>query len=172
MTYQSELCEITHHARGKVWAILMDPATGSSVSIHMGLPRRRAIALTNPRLTEQQRLYEGELGLLIECPWRVESTDVPICSWSDDSVTDPLETGLVEVLLDKTVETLEVTPPAMDLRLRLEGGLLLTVFCDAVASIEDNYSIFTADHVYIVGPRAQVRREPRGGLVRPVLRGV
>ena len=80
--------------------------------------------------------------------------------------------GLNSSLLGARIETADVEPVTMDLRLHLANGVWFTVFCDSVHSGEDDYSVFDRDYVYIVGAGSRVRRERRTAQPRPVLRGL
>ncbi|HET7433791.1 MAG TPA: hypothetical protein VFN10_03660 [Thermoanaerobaculia bacterium] len=152
-----------------MWGVVAGPPT-SWLSLHIGDKCPLDVPSTNPHLSEDLRLYEGSIGLFIECPWRLGSEEGLICSWSDDFAGDvPIMTKLA-ALVNARIEALEVAAGTLDLELRLTNGLRLTAFCDSVESEDDNYFLRNRDVLYIVGPRATLRRELAGGGITPRLR--
>lgn len=55
------------------WSVIAGRGTGSVISLHFGnkLPLQQPIK--NSYLSEEQRKYEGELILFIQCVWRIDS---------------------------------------------------------------------------------------------------
>jgi hypothetical protein len=155
----------------EVWEVTAGPASGTSISIQIGRKHNLKVPLTNPRLREDQRFFEGEIGLLIECPWRLHSRTAVICSWSDDnSIDGPMVTGLHNSLLGSPIEHVKMSKTTLDLFLSFANGVHLTIFCDSANTDDDNYSVFDRRFIYTVGPRSHVRREPRSEDARPILR--
>lgn len=76
----------------------------------------------------------GELALIIDCPWRLDSTDAPLCGWHDDD-----ERAVTELsqLIGAAVESIEVRRPGYDLILRFAGGYALRLFPDLRAYYTD-----------------------------------
>ena len=87
----------------------------------MGEREPRSARLANPRLSFLQRTYEGSVGFLIECPWRLDGPERPICS--NLSVLDRDVRSLEEfgwLFMDLTVESFEFDRRAGDLQLHLQ----------------------------------------------------
>lgn len=172
MNAETALRRILQAVRNKrIWKLSAGPSTGSTILLDIGRKRRLAVPLTNPRLTFEQRHYEGEIVLMIECPWRLESRSSIICSWTDENNIDgPMLSVLSRVLLQADVEKVILSPKTKDIRLAITGGHALSIFCDSVNSDSDNYAVFARRYVYIVGPRSEVRRELTRHTARRILR--
>lgn len=77
----------------------------------------------------------GELTLIIDCPWRLDSAELPLCGWHDDD--DRIVTQLSQ-LIGAVIETAEVRRPGYDLILRFAGGYTLRLFPDLRAYYTDD----------------------------------
>lgn len=145
------------------WGFIAGAGTGSSLSLSLGGRVPRKAPARNPHLTEEQRMFDGELGLFVECVWRLDSPSGVVCgAWDDNSAGGPMLAGLRR-LVGRSVTSVSAEGPAFDLRVDFGDDLTLRVFCDAVnrAEARDNYSLLTADAVYTVGTRGALRREAR-----------
>lgn len=70
---------------------------------------------------------EPEIGLVAECPWRLDSrTSVIVGSGDPEDVID----SRLQICLGKTVDAVEVFPPSYTLRVALSDGLTVWVFPD------------------------------------------
>ncbi len=152
------------------WSFYAGPSTGSHVDFDFGKKLPRVVPLLgNPNLTEDQKFYEGEVSLFIQCAWRLDSHDEVVCGSTDSSEKEgPMLVGL-ESIIGRMVEDVEIVGPAFDLTVTLRDDLSLKVFCDQTNLEDDehNYSLHTRDKIYIVGPRHRIRFEmPSGQLPR------
>lgn len=151
------------------WKIVAGTNTGSVIDLHLGkkLPIRTPI---HPTLaTDPDSHYQGELGVFIECAWRLDAEDEIICGWGEDfSAGSPLSKGL-HLLLHQAVERVCIRRPALDLSLHFSNSLVLRVFCDQTEPSEDNdnYVLFTPRYSYVVSTRSKVIREERSELELP-----
>ena len=145
------------------WGFAAGEGTGSSVSLDIGRKVLRKEPLKNPHLTSEQRKYDSEFDLFIQCAWRIESKTQVICGAWDDNAEDGVMIKGLQGLVGSTVDSIKVSKPALDLVLNFNNGLALRIFCDQTnqAEMDDNYSVFFPDVVYIVGNRSQLRRENR-----------
>ena len=69
----------------------------------------------------------GELALIIDCPWRLDAADAPLCGWHDD------EDHIIQQaahLIGAHVTSVEVRRPGFDLILRFDEGHILRLFPD------------------------------------------
>jgi len=143
-------------------SIYAGESTGPDVLIDFGKKMPRTIPVLNPKLTEEERYYEGEVSLFIRCAWRVDTKREVICGSTDSAVEDgPMITGL-GVLLQRTVESIQVRLPGLDLTVKFNGSLELRIFCDQtdLENEYDNYSFtLKKNKIYIVGPRGRLRYE-------------
>ncbi len=65
-------------------------------------------------------------------------------------------------MCDATVESVDCTPPAWDLRIAFSNGLRLVVFCDNVepgSPIGENWELWTPEVNVAVGPGACWKEE-------------
>lgn len=106
-----------------------------------------------------QRQFEGELGLYVECAWRLDSADAVVCG-SGTAELDPDEIGRIR---GTTIERVDLTRPSFDCAMFLLQGLVLRLFCDQteVDDAVSNYSLFTAETIFTVGPRSALVKAPR-----------
>jgi hypothetical protein len=142
---------------------LTSPSGGSALDLHFGakVPRRQPLEL--PGLTAVQRHHEGERSLYLTCAWRLETRDAVLCGCWDDSGTGGQMRHGLDQLIGQRVRRAIAQPPAWDLVLEFENGLLLRVFCDQTSDEEggENYAVFTADTVFLVGTLSDVFIESR-----------
>src|SRR5258708_1968370 len=58
-------------------------AAGSTFQLSFGGKVRRPVPLKNVGHSEEFRQFEGEVGLLVWCAWRLDAPDGPLTSWDD-----------------------------------------------------------------------------------------
>lgn len=162
--FVEEFMATAHMLVGKMcWKIVAGTNTGSVIDLHLGkkLPVRTPI---HPALaTDPCSHYQGELGVFIECAWRLDAEDRIICGWGEDfSVEGPLGKGLHRIV-DQEVEQVSVHQPAFDLALHFSNALVLRIFCDQTEPSEesDNYVLFTVKYSYVISNRSKILREER-----------
>jgi hypothetical protein len=153
--------------RGKLcWSFYAGPSTGSDIDLDFGRKLPRIVPmLGNQNLTEDQKFYESELSLFVQCAWRLDSGKEVVCGSTDaNGRNGPMVAGL-QAMIGSTVERVAIQSPAFDLTLMFRDGLYLKVFCDQtnVEEGDSNYSLHTRDRIYIVGPRGRVRIESTSG---------
>lgn len=147
----------------KCWGFVAGEGTGSVVSLDFGQKFKRVRPLKNIKLSEDLRFYDAEYSFLINCSWRFDSQSKIICSSKDSNHKDgPMEKGL-ERILNKTIISVNVTPPAYDLTLKLSEGFSFKFFCDETSAFEvfDNYSYYTPTHVFTVANKSKIEVENR-----------
>lgn len=143
------------------WGFAAGEGTGSVINFYIGGKVPRESPLSNLHLAAEQREYEAEINLFVECAWRIESKTEVICgAWDDNTEGGDMIAGLRR-LVDQSVSSVKVSQPALDLTLDFSNGLTLRVFCDQTnqAEGEDNYTLFLNGAIYVVGSRSQLRRE-------------
>jgi hypothetical protein len=84
--------------------------------------------------------FDGELWLIVECPWRLEDADEVICGWED---TDDDITEGVHELVGAVLEETDVRRPGFDLSLIFASGHRMRIFPDCVAYYSDDTSSLT-----------------------------
>jgi hypothetical protein len=145
------------------WGIIAGAGTGSIISLQLGRQIPRQLHSRNPTLSRLQKKYESEYTLFIECAWRLESNSKVICGcWDDNSKNGEMIAGLKR-LTGSTVTSVNVKKPTWDLDLMFSNGLVLRVFCDSVnlADLNDNYSVFLPEGIFVVGTRSKLWKEQR-----------
>lgn len=77
----------------------------------------------------------GNLTLVIECPWRIDSDEIGVIGWQDaeEDIAD-----FATVLIDASVDQVEVRRPGFDLILRFSNGHSLRIFPDCRAYFDDD----------------------------------
>lgn len=163
-TITAEFIASLNRFTGQVcWGFAAGKGTGSVVSLDIGGKVLRESPLKNPHLTAEQRKYDAEFDLFIHCVWRLESKTQVICgAWDDNAEGGDMIEGL-QRLVGQTISSVKVSKPAFDLAVNFNSGLVLRIFCDQTnqSEMEDNYSVFLPDAIYVVSNRSQLRREAR-----------
>ena len=116
-----------------IWSAIVGGTNDYVLSLQMGEKEARSARLANPRLSFLQRTYEGSVGFLVECPWRLDGPKRPICSHL--SVLDRDNRTLEEfgrLFVDLTIESYEFDHRAGDLRLNFASGDRLSIFAAEV----------------------------------------
>lgn len=131
---------------------------GSRISLDFGKRILRPHPLTNEKLTEEQRRYEAERFLFVECPWTLTRRGQVVCSWADDyefvdeSFAPLIGSTVRDAGVDGTTGRLEIT---------FANDAQLSVVNDQVEVGLDGYSVFTSDEVLIIDAAGQVTSESR-----------
>ena len=145
------------------WSVTAGESTGSQAMLHFGSKVPRARPLSNQRLSRDERSYEGEFDLFIECAWRLEQAGAVVCGSTDSNRNNgPMVEGL-RLLPNRSIMAVSVADSVPDLVLRVDGGVVLHVFCDQTNTETpyDNYSLRVGDTIFVVGPRGEVTLESR-----------
>lgn len=136
------------------WSALAGRGAGGTLVLDLGGKLRRVQPLKNPQLTDEQRLFTGELWLLVRCAWRLEAADGVVCSRR-------YATSRVGELLGRAVTHVEVRGPARDAALWFGDDRRLSVFCDRATGDDDCYAVALPGAVLEVGAGGAIRREAR-----------
>lgn len=160
----NRITDITNLLIGKAcWGITGGEGTGSVIGIDIGEKIVRKKPLKNEYLSKDQKAYQGEYDLFVECSWRIDSTEEVICG-SKDAIDnlDAMVKGLNRLVGQKIV-SVEASIPAYDLEICFDNDLKLKIFCDETNESEgnDNYTIGTPNGNYIIGCKSQLNIEKR-----------
>jgi hypothetical protein len=158
------------------------------VVIDLGARQRRSLRLANPRLSFEQRTFEGSAGVVVEAAWRIDGPDRVLASCLDARApADRVRAGLAE-LEGRVVTGARAPPPGRDLALELEGGLVFRVFVlepwpPPPISVPEGerpppppppprraWMAWSPRGALVVGPHGRLG-DPRGGLADPPPRG-
>jgi len=107
----------------RCWSVITAGGDDYSFVLDLGERRRRSLRLANPRLSFVQRTFEGSLGLLVECPWRLEMETGPLAAYLDERA----ESFLAD-LNGLLVASVDVDLPAGDLAVTFSVGPTLRCF--------------------------------------------
>lgn len=171
----------------RCFSTLVGEGDDYALVLHLGERQRRSLRLANPHLSFLQRTYEGSMGFLVECPWRVEFPEgVAATCFDGRSEGQPGREALAE-FEDRTVEHVEAEAPGYDLVVRFSGGWVLRAFAletdrpsapppaeaeqaqarrrisppPAKAWRRLNWSVWTPEGTWVVGARGGL--EPESG---------
>lgn len=154
----------------RVWHAFGGEVHGATIGLDIGRRRKRAVPLTNPRVSEEVRRYEGQFGLFVTCAWRLELESRVVCSSeSEEDDGRDIAEGMAN-LIGRVIVDVQVDERTFDLALTLRPEARLSVFCDEVDEGACNYDVTLRDSLLIVGPKSVVRREARTHSYRPLLR--
>jgi hypothetical protein len=160
--YLSEFQNNLKHLIGKeCWSVIGGAGTGTHISLDFGdkIPIKKP--LTNPHLTEEERNFNGEFSFYITCAWRIESElEVISGCWEDNAKDGPMLNGLQKIINQKVI-AVELSLPALDLKLTFENNFSLQIFCDQTSLEEgyDNYTFFLRTREWFnVGTRSVLEK--------------
>lgn len=140
------------------WSVVAGPGTGSVFKLSLGGRVPLPVPVRNPTLTEEERTYQGEYRLFVECAWRIETDDGVLCTWTDENTVGGRMLEGLRALVGQPVTRVEVAGPFLDLLVEFGGRFRLRMFCDR----EPCYHIVTPAGGYgIPRPGQLLRRPPR-----------
>jgi hypothetical protein len=144
------------------WYVLCGGCTYPSVKLALGERKRRVIPLKNPAVTDEYREFEGEIGLLVWCPWRL---DLPESTLTSSTDTEGSATQELAGLCGQKIESAHVSVPGWDLDLRFSNGISFRAFSNyfGAQAFSTNWEVWYRDHAVLVkaGCRPVVEnREP------------
>jgi hypothetical protein len=143
------------------WYVSCRGAPGSTFQLAFGAKVRRPVPLKNPAHSEEYRLFEGELNLLVWCVWRLDSSDCCLTSWDDRKSSIESELGK---LVGARVASVELAEPCWDMHLLFSNSLSLRIFCDHVPgdpSFDGNWDLSCPAYIVSVGPGTKISIEDR-----------
>jgi hypothetical protein len=181
-----------------IWSAIAGPRGDYVLSLQLGERQIRSARLASPRLSFLQRSYEGSIGFLIECPWRLDGPDGVLLSYlSLLQRVEPPDSDDVPELIDLQIESFSLERPPWDLALYFNEGRVLRCFCAEVLprfepairpqSVADkekrrkpkppprnNWSFWSPEQVFVIGPSGRfLSPEPQPETaLRQRLRGV
>lgn len=135
------------------WSVVGGKPHSTLATFDFGQKIARKHPLHYRQLSKEQRSFYGERSLVTcFCPWRVETPDTVIGSWTEQGDNGAPLVNPLENLIGLTVERVELTRPALDLTLTFSNDLTLRLFCDQTNEQDggDNYIYFAPDRSYSV----------------------
>jgi hypothetical protein len=145
------------------WSIIGGKGTGSVIHLGFGSKKLRDRPLKNPHLTEEERLYDSDISLMVYCSWRLSSESDIICSWRDaiDNIEDMLFN--LELIRNKKITKINICPLSLDLDIYFEGNKKIEIFCDETNDYDadNNYSLFTEEKIINAGLKSVIYYETR-----------
>lgn len=140
------------------WSIIGGSGTGSVLTLGFG-ERVQGSLSSNPSLTIEERRYEPEFAVHVECAWRVDTEQSVLFTWTQ--VGDPgIWAEVRDALRGRRAERITIDEPAADLTIHLSGHMIFKAFCDQ-DSEGDNYSVLSPSGIVVVGPMSNIRTEKR-----------
>ncbi|MDD4889091.1 MAG: hypothetical protein PHU85_04110 [Phycisphaerae bacterium] len=152
----------------KCWNVACGGSAGTTFQLALGGKEPRKVPLRNPNVSEQYRRFEGQVGLMVWCSWRLEGVAGPLTSSEDESP------GLVKGLARLTGKSIVRAALTDDWYLQLDfsGELRLSIFPDRVERgwTLGNWEVWTPDREYAVGAdlACTVTRRPRRVATRAI----
>jgi hypothetical protein len=158
--YFDELITVTHQFIDQLcWGVAAGEGTGSTVCFNIGRKIPMQKPLSNPYLHPDMRIYDSELGIMIECAWRLEQGSSVICDSGESNSNEGSMIKGLNNLAGRHIKLLSILPPALDMTIEFEDEYLLKVFCDMTDIKKEtiNYIIFAQDNaVYTVQSRGKI----------------
>jgi hypothetical protein len=143
----------------KCWYVHLGKGAGASFHLALGRKEKRTLPLQNPTVDETYRDYRGAYSLLVWCSWRLENSIRAIVS-SDDE--EEIMQQKLQMILDKKIIGIMLSPPVWDMTIRFETGLQLRMFCDRISDETDglgNWQVRIGDALAGVGPGQKIEVE-------------
>jgi hypothetical protein len=139
-----------------LWSVI--GGNGSRLALDFGRKVPRDQPLTNSKLSEEQRLYEAECSLFVECPWSLLRAGAVAADWEDDY--DTVDSAFSS-LRGATVRQAELSPATGQLTVTFSTGERLRLINDQVEDGLDGYSLFTTEGIWSVGAERRATYEAR-----------
>ena len=136
----------------RCWYASSGGCVGSSFQLALGDKIPRPGMLANNTQTDEYRRYEGEIGILVWCAWRLDRLNGSATSWDSDEPT--IENGL-KPLVGSRIEKIDVDVNSWDAIIKLFDGLTLNIFCDHIStesSFDGNWELWVRDTLCAFGP--------------------
>lgn len=112
----------------KCWSIIAGAPSGSVVSLKLGNLVERKTPVNNPKLSELDRKYDSDFGIMIWCPWSLFENEQLLC----DSDSSNLEGGLMlqglEKIKDRKLVSIESSEPEKHLTIRFDGNVVFHLY--------------------------------------------
>jgi hypothetical protein len=143
-----------------IFNALAGDGTDYGLVLDVGAPLRRSLRLANPKLSFLQRTFEGQAGLLLECPWRIEGPGGVAATCFDPRGPGQVGTQAVAELVGREVQAAGAEGPGYDLVLALAEGWSLRAFA---VQTGDNWSVWGPSGSVQVGPRSRLTPSPPPG---------
>lgn len=145
------------------WSVIAGPGSGSLVTLSFGKKMPRTTPLRNSKLSAEQRQFEGEYELYIECAWRLESKDEVICTSTSSNEHGSIREQRLLRLPGQVVSTASISSPGFDLRLCFDYSTSLIVFADQANETDCyvNYTFLTPRSLITIGPRSSLEMKRR-----------
>lgn len=159
-----EVDEFFSKVRGtNCWSVIGGAGAGSVVSLRFGQKVRLERPLRNPRLSLEERIFDGERSLIVYCDWRLEASGAILSTSQSITENGELDLSAFDGVRNQIVSEIGFSSDLPDLRLRFGSGVVLSVFCDlAVGESEDsNYVMFNPSTSIAVAPTGQLIVERR-----------
>lgn len=141
------------------WSVIGGLKDDLTLVLDMGNKQPRSLRLANRDLSFEQRTFEGEAGVLVQCPWRLESSNAIRACCYDPVTEDQKLRSVLDELQEHRVEAVWAEPPGWDLSVRFEGGFTLRVFCLDERK-DGNWFLWGPEGTIEVGPRSQLHVQP------------
>ena len=98
-----------------------------------------------PQHGRLQSTERGKWTLMIECPWRLDGSDMPVSDWRCVADSERKDSEAHLVLEGLCVEELAVRRPGLDLTIRLSRGYVLRISCDSDAKSAECWYLIRPD---------------------------
>jgi hypothetical protein len=133
------------------WAIIAGPGTGSIILLDLGAKLPRDHVLRNPKLTEEERMFEAAFSVHVWCSWRVEEAGrvvgsaaaLPDEGWWERS-------GLARIK-GRRLTGFDFGSPIPDFRLDF-GNVSLVMFADTLSEDGEDcaYTLRSPEETFVV----------------------
>ena len=129
--------EISKLPGKECWGVVGGAGTGTVISLSIGDKYPKKVPSKNSYLSEVVRNNSSEYSLLVECPWRIESSTEVICGSHHTNEIDGPYLSSFRQITGVCIESVECNSPAFDLKLALSNGLILQINCCSIGA-DDN----------------------------------
>ena len=126
------------------WGVVGGVGSGSIISLSIGDKYPKAVASKNRHLSEIVRNNDSEFSLLIECPWRIESSAEVLCGSHHSNEKGGRYLSSFKQITGIRIESIECNAPAFDLKVLFSNGITLIANCCSIGVDENEcYSFGT-----------------------------
>lgn len=145
----------------KCGSVIFGEGAGSTINLGVGDKKRRHLPLKNPKLSEEERLFEYEYQFIIYCSWRISAHGRIVGGWRDAIAEFDKFRSAIHMILNKKIESVDLERGGNDLVIYFQDGVSLNVFSDITNDYDGdaNYTLYTPGKTITVGLNGAVEVE-------------
>ena len=143
------------------WSAIAGAPSGSRISFKIGAKVKRETPIQNSKLTEEERNYQGEFRLFIECcRWRLRRKFKVICDSSDDNREGKRMLKGLKKIVGKTIRYIRFRNGKKDLKILFDDDYVFATWPEPdLPKSYEKYTLFTPERWVTVFMEGKIKVE-------------